>query len=1174
MLNPKKGSQRFFTLLVILILSNLATSKVNATHIIGGNLGYEYLGLDSSTAGNHRYKVSLDVYLDCNSSGWVGNGGFSFPERLAQVGIFEGQLNPGGPVFFSQSLNLVLTDSNRVQGNLPTTCNPLNLISSLCVYLIHYEETVSLPASNTGYWIINDRCCRPGGILNLNSSNATPNTFTTWVPAQNGALISNSSPQFTDTLVTYICLGDTAFISNAAIDPDGDSLVYSLETPYAGRTNTFTPATTYNSFLLNPYDIPPNLVTYAGGYDLVNLLGPTGYTAINTNSGVTSFSANTIGKFVASVEIKEYRAGIMVGVTRRNMQLICDNCPNNNAPTQNTSQIDSTAITPTLYKINAGDSFCFDLNYTDLDNDPLEFIANGTIFNPARTNPAATVTSPVFGTGNVTGTICWSTSCSQGTQNPYSIRVMVSDSNCPPRPIIQDIEILVNPFVGPQQIFGDSIVCVDRNARNLFSADTMPNVTYSWSVAGGSIISGNGTPSITVSWAVGQTSATISLTSSNQNGCIDGPITRNVVLADITADAGSDTSYCQGDFLTLGGNPTSINPNNSISWSPITGLSNPNSANPVATPSSSTTYIVELTHPLGCIGRDTILVEANTPISSGLDSSYFLCPGDTLTLSVIGDSFIWSPNTFISDTSVFNPKLYPPNNQTYFLNYFDTNGCEGNDTTNIIVNGTIPTNAGSDKNTCSGDSVQLGGNPTSPIGSTYIWSPSLNLNNTTIPNPTVFSTVTTTYIVRTSNDTCSGIDSVLVNVLPEPNLVLSSDTFTCITDSIQISATGIGSFLWNNGSSLSDSTIANPIAFPNTSTVYIVTLTDINFCTAIDSINVEVKQLPIANAGNVVDACKFLPVTIGGSPTGPLGSTYLWTPNTGLNFNELANPLVSIGNDVQYFVMVTDSFGCMGIDSVQVTIFRAFDQTDTSYCDSIQVVLNPNLSNGTSPFTYSWSPVNLVSNSTGASTQITVGQSNTYAVTVTDSQNCRDTLNYTINSLQASEAIFSYELIPTCNGVGVKITNQSVGAVEFEWTINGTTVSNDFEPILVFNYGTTIDLSLLTRSMDDCTDRASVRIIGESFEELLQVEISNVFTPNADGVNDYFELTFNGDLAQCIDLNIFNRDGVLVHQSNGGVHSWDGRSSVGKEYPAGVYFYILSINGMEYKGNLTLFREN
>lgn len=55
-------------------------------------------------------------------------------------------------------------------------------------------------------------------------------------------------------------------------------------------------------------------------------------------------------------------------------------------------------------------------------------------------------------------------------------------------------------------------------------------------------------------------------------------------------------------------------------------------------------------------------------------------------------------------------------------------------------------------------------------------------------------------------------------------------------------------------------------------------------------------------------------------------------------------------------------------------------------------------------------------------------------------------------------------------------------------------------------------------------------------------------------------------------MTVFNRGGQLVYQSTGGINVWDGRSTTGQEYPDGVYYYVYSINGVEYHGNVMLMR--
>jgi len=84
--------------------------------------------------------------------------------------------------------------------------------------------------------------------------------------------------------------------------------------------------------------------------------------------------------------------------------------------------------------------------------------------------------------------------------------------------------------------------------------------------------------------------------------------------------------------------------------------------------------------------------------------------------------------------------------------------------------------------------------------------------------------------------------------------------------------------------------------------------------------------------------------------------------------------------------------------------------------------------------------------------------------------------------------------------------------------------------------------------------------------------IPNVFTPNGDGINDFFEF---GNLDRCENylLRVFNRWGVEVYQSNQVPgERWDGRSFSGQALNTGVYFFVLEGDGVDYRGAVTLIR--
>nr|MBC8229039.1 amidase domain-containing protein [bacterium] len=142
-------------------------------------------------------------------------------------------------------------------------------------------------------------------------------------------------------------------------------------------------------------------------------------------------------------------------------------------------------------------------------------------------------------------------------------------------------------------------------------------------------------------------------------------------------------------------------------------------------------------------------------------------------------------------------------------------------------------------------------------------------------------------------------------------------------------------YKWSPSTGLNNTSIANPTASPTTTTTYTVTVTDANNDTAKDSVTVFVNPELIANAGENVTIDEGDSTTIGGSPTASGGTPpyeYSWTPSTGLNNPNIANPVASPDVTTTYTVTVTDAIGCQDSDSVTVTVDESCFYVDID-CD-------------------------------------------------------------------------------------------------------------------------------------------------------------------------------------------------------------------------------------------------
>jgi len=85
--------------------------------------------------------------------------------------------------------------------------------------------------------------------------------------------------------------------------------------------------------------------------------------------------------------------------------------------------------------------------------------------------------------------------------------------------------------------------------------------------------------------------------------------------------------------------------------------------------------------------------------------------------------------------------------------------------------------------------------------------------------------------------------------------------------------------------------------------------------------------------------------------------------------------------------------------------------------------------------------------------------------------------------------------------------------------------------------------------------------------QLEEILIPNVFTPNNDGNNDLFYLNFTFE-----KVEIYNRWGQKLFESNNNESFWDGRTTSGNEIPDGTYYYIITTEEKVYKGFIQLLR--
>ncbi|MBL4716187.1 MAG: gliding motility-associated C-terminal domain-containing protein, partial [Bacteroidia bacterium] len=240
----------------------------------------------------------------------------------------------------------------------------------------------------------------------------------------------------------------------------------------------------------------------------------------------------------------------------------------------------------------------------------------------------------------------------------------------------------------------------------------------------------------------------------------------------------------------------------------------------------STTVTID-TLPNANAGIDTIIcANRSVPIGSGSIPSY---------------SYSWYPTKTLDNSAISNPIASPEANITvYYVLVTDTaTSCMNTDSVTVTMLSPLLADAGEDIEICFGDSVQIGSALIE--GQTYSWSPILGLNVSTSPNPMVSPETTTTYTVTVNGAKCDVInDEVVIVVHPLPDADAGSDVTIARGSSTQLIATGGVMYGWSPGDGLNNISIFDPVATPDSTTSYIVMVTDVYDCVNTDTVIITV----------------------------------------------------------------------------------------------------------------------------------------------------------------------------------------------------------------------------------------------------------------------------------------------------------------------------------------------
>jgi len=828
--------------------------------------------------------------------------------------------------------------------------------------------------------------------------------------------------------------------------------------------------------------------------------------------------------------------------------------------------------------------------------------SNNTIACTPLLNTGQASTFVVGGTQPYT--YAWSTLPVQTTSGafnltPGSYTVRVTDARgC----VIDDSVTLVTDISPTVIASADTFVCANSGGIQIQANATggFAPYTYVWSqssfIAAGSINNVNLQNPI----ANPDTSGWYYVQAFGSNGCPSSMDSLRITVYQLPiADAGPDVSFCQnapGAFLI--GNVLNPQGGYTVNWyPPNSGLYCDQCLTTYAQPTVSTIYTLVITNiQTGCKSDSTTLntqssvlvtVKDLPIVNAGRDT--IICLGDSASLlgTVFGAgplyTWEWSPIQFMDDRTLQNPHVASTSSTLYFV-VATSEGCES--LADSIYVDVIPypiVAAGQQKNICRGDSIQLSGQVQQGVAQYFRWVPGTGLSDSTALTPLGSPASTTTYTLYAYNQGCQGPPSstvLIVKAVPQANA--GPDTVICETsDSIRLQGSFTGGYLpfdyrWTPNNNLSKDDIFNPMAKPLVSQYYFFTVSSGTLpdrCTTTDSVLITV--IPSVKLQTSVDTNTICPgqaVNFQGS-AGFGNPTFQWTPVLGvanpLQPNTTASPLVST-----VYVLTASEGGCSESDTFNITVHpgltAAFDLSQSSGCLPLEIKANDRSSGAMS---YQWilNGTQILSNEKNP--VFTFKDAGDYRLTlvIRNQGGCSDTITWAETIQAGQEVVASFLSDPpapieiTGDQRQIYFKDNTPGASEWFWDFGDGNTSNTMNPTHVYAQPGTYQVTLKIRTNGGCEATTAG---GPYTIKNAELFISNVFTPNGDGVNDVFYPDYTGD--DQFYFQIFDRWGVKIFETRSRQQGWDGKDLNGQVSPEGVYFYTVKAGTRDLTGSISL----
>jgi gliding motility-associated-like protein len=480
----------------------------------------------------------------------------------------------------------------------------------------------------------------------------------------------------------------------------------------------------------------------------------------------------------------------------------------------------------------------------------------------------------------------------------------------------------------------------------------------------------------------------------------------------------------------------------------------------------------------------------------------------------------------------------------------------GVDTQSITQNPVLTGAAGGVMTVCLGEPLQLGTSSVEPI---YEWTGPGGFTSN-LQNPAVTASATNDHaglyeLLLRSGDCRSNVATVRVDVVNLEGFVVTSNPTSgtaCTGGSITLSTASVAgySYQWikDDTGDITGQTSSNLTVTEEGSYSVRVTRTALGCSTESPNFETVFLDVPVASFTSPTTACTATAVDFTSTSTiDPAATpTYSW------NFGDASSPATTATASHSYATAnsftVTLTVGYSGVAgcsdnetasiNVTVPVPPTITPSATGICPDETITLSI-------PNTYTsvlWSD--------GATTTTTsVTTSGTFTVDANDPNGCATDASVVITDKVVPEITVTTDPEPPI-APGLPINLEASGADTYAWspseTLSDPSIANPVATPLVTTTYTVVGVVA-----GGCSGEQQVTV-----EVLGDIEVTNAFSPNGDGINDFWVIPGIEVYSECT-LSVFDSQGSRILEKKGYSNDWDGTSN-GKIVPEGTYYFVIA----------------